>query len=182
MMCAKITKVYKEAKKKKFILCFSFMYNNSFTVCSSGGAREPWESRFEWVRESKQQCEQHSQCTWNFRQFFSWLCLYSHFRLSKCHAHSGRKAVVTYFHLSFIPFLFVQKLTKNALGRHNTTLMHTRITNTALKSALSLAVYLLPKNIEIIKKVFGCSLNLIHFWLFGFWTFGSEQCTKNFLF
>lgn len=56
-----------------------------------------------------------------------------------------------------------KKLTKNALGRQHTTCIVTLPTHSHFP-LFSLAVYLLPKNIEIIKKkVFGCSLNLIHF-------------------
>lgn len=121
-----------------------YISSNTFECCShccSRTVRARWCSR----------CE----CTWNFRQFFDGVCTRI-IRLSecfKCHAHHHRKAVVTLFSSQSCSLPFRTEIDeKRTWKAQHTTLMHTHITNTRLNSALSLAVYLLPKNIEIIKK------------------------------
>lgn len=157
--CCICEKIYKEAKKKS---SFSVLYihrMNSNTTVEKASRRA------------------HTACTWNFRQFID-VCVLAFSALlllllvSKCHAHTQ----TLYFHLFYsLPI----QLTKNALGGTHWCRQHFVPTHSRFSLSRSLSI---AENIEIIKKVFGWSSNLIHFWLFGFWTFGSEQCTKNFLF
>lgn len=128
--------VYKEAKRKKFIFCHLYI-----PLLSKRGAREPWE----------QQCEQHSNVHGIFGNFLMVFVLaFSALWVLPNVTHTSAGRPSSSFQ-SFIPFL-TEIDEKRTWKAHNTTLMHTHGSNTLLFSALSLAVYLLPKNIEIIKK------------------------------
>lgn len=132
-MCAKIKRVYKEAKEKKFILCFYVPTQHRRSSRCSRTVRE-----------------QHSNVH-GFSAIFRW-CLYSHFGSPNV-THTGargRPSSSLYFHLSFIPFLFViRNWRKTHLeGTHWCIVTHqyTPIFR-SLSRSLSIA-----ENIEIIKK------------------------------